>query len=396
MTLLTRQSRHDYGLGLRATVLEIFQIFPSSFGCVGDPPSPRPLSSEYGSFKTVKVKICLGPSVKSPQNRTANNPTHDTFHPAFSASATILETLHHAPGYPHLHHPSPNAQTRATPHPCTLKHKSRVRLQVDQRIAVIKGERRTTGEVAELRSHFDGAKNDLSTGWEPFYDVALGHADATGGGFRLDSRGSLSRSQLACKMDAACAGSNCVAVQCQVEEDAVLVVRVIGVLDPAASSRRAVRPGERLTWNFTEALGADDIHIRCAHCAYGRKEGSSAGRTKGSSRPVRLKKSAVPGQPRCCGACFYWNTVGGEGGAAPGVGGGGGGTGLAATTGGQRPGWGVGGAPRRQRRQRGKPRAPTAPTRPSAVENFPSRSLRSTERRGLVPRDRGAAGCFCV
>ena len=222
---------------------------------------------------------------------------------------------------------------QATPHRCTLKHKSRVRLQVDQRIAVIKGERRTTGEVAELRSNFDGGENDLSAGWEPFYDVALGQEDATGGGFRLDSGGALFRSQLACKMDAACSnGSNCVAVQSQVDGVVVLVVRVIGVLDPAASSRRAVRPGERLTRDNTEALVANQIHIRCAHCAYGRKEGSSAGRKKGSARPARLKKSAVQGQPGCCGACFCWNTVGGEGGAAPGGGGGGGATAPPAPT----------------------------------------------------------------
>ena len=39
--------------------------------------------------------------------------------------------------------PSPDTQTRATPHSCTLTHKPRIRLQVDQHGAIIKGKRRT-------------------------------------------------------------------------------------------------------------------------------------------------------------------------------------------------------------------------------------------------------------
>jgi len=132
----------------------------------------------------------------------------------------------------------------------------------------------------------------------------------------FDSGDALFRSQPACRMAAACPdGSNCEPVHVSVDGQETLFFRVLGALDPGKDTRRAVRPGELLLWDYTADLGEEEGHIVCRRCAQERKlaksraeaavkEGREGKLGAKAKADLEVALAALSRQPGCCSACF--------------------------------------------------------------------------------------------
>ena len=149
----------------------------------------------------------------------------------------------------------------------------------------------------------------------------------------LDCGGAEHIEQMACMMNAACKkGSNCIVVQRWLDGEAVLVIRVVGVLIPGSSKRRHVRPGEELV--CADAVSAEGIHLLCLFCRTQaeaerlKAQAAMAAASKGEgprNRQVVVVEDVPPGPSGdCCTQCFCRKKKKKEGGGVKRKGGGGG------------------------------------------------------------------------